>query len=86
MCRWRQGRQLLRRSVAAPGRQLAITACKLSGAASIAATDKDRAKKFTQALWDADVPSSLVFRYYDGLLYMMCMLHASGEFQAIMPK
>jgi hypothetical protein len=27
-----------------------------------------------------------VFRYYDGLLYMMCLLHASGEFQAIMPR
>ena len=28
----------------------------------------------------------MVFRYYDGLLYMMCMLHASGEFKAILPQ
>jgi oligosaccharide reducing-end xylanase len=56
-----------------------------NGLASLAATDKDRAKKFAEALWNLDVPSSLVFRYYDGLLYMMCMLHASGEFQVIMP-
>ena len=45
-----------------------------------------RRKKFAQALWDAEVPSSLVFRYYDGLLYMMCILHASGEFRVIMPR
>ncbi len=57
-----------------------------TGLASMAATDKDRARKFAEALWNLDVPSSLVFRYYDGLLYMMCMLHASGEFQAIMPR
>jgi oligosaccharide reducing-end xylanase len=57
-----------------------------NGLASLAATDKERSKKFAEALWNMDVPSSLVFRYYDGLLYMMCMLHASGEFQAIMPK
>jgi endo-1,4-beta-D-glucanase Y len=56
------------------------------GVASLAATDKDRARKFAEDLWNLDVPSSLVFRYYDGLLYMMCMLNASGQFQAIMPQ
>jgi oligosaccharide reducing-end xylanase len=56
------------------------------GSASLAATDKERARKFAEALWNLDVPSSLVFRYYDGLLYMMCMLNASGQFQAIMPQ
>jgi oligosaccharide reducing-end xylanase len=56
-----------------------------NGLASLAATDKDRSKKFAEELWKLDVPSSLVFRYYDGLLYMMCMLHASGEFKAIQP-
>ena len=33
-----------------------------------------------------DIPSSLVFRYYDGLLYAMTLMHASGDFRAIMPK
>jgi len=56
------------------------------GAASLAASDAERSKKFAEALWNLDVPSSLVFRYYDGLLYMMCMLHASGQFQVIMPQ
>jgi hypothetical protein len=30
-------------------------------------------------------PSSKVFRYYDGLLYMTSLLHASGRFQVIRP-
>jgi oligosaccharide reducing-end xylanase len=57
-----------------------------NGIASLSATDKERSKKFAEALWNMDVPSSLVFRYYDGLLYMMCMLNASGQYQVIMPK
>jgi oligosaccharide reducing-end xylanase len=57
-----------------------------NGWASLAATDKERGRKFAEELWKLDVPSSEVFRYYDGLLYMMCMLHGSGEFKAIMPQ
>ena len=45
----------------------------------------DYAKKFAEELWKMDVPSSLVFRYYDGLLYTMCLLHASGRFRVILP-
>ncbi len=57
-----------------------------NGFAALAATDKEKSRKFAEALWNSEVPSSLVFRYYDGLLYMMCMLHASGEFRVIMPR
>jgi hypothetical protein len=32
------------------------------------------------------VPSSQVFRYYDGLLYLMSLMHASGRFQVIPPR
>jgi oligosaccharide reducing-end xylanase len=56
-----------------------------NGVASLAATDAARARRFTEALWKLDVPSSRVFRYYDGLLYMMCLLHASGRFRVIPP-
>ncbi len=56
-----------------------------NGAASLAAADKERAAKFVKALWDLEVPSSKIFRYYDGLLYMMSLLHAAGEFRIIMP-
>jgi oligosaccharide reducing-end xylanase len=54
-----------------------------NGVASLAAADEKRARTFVDALWALDVPSSQVFRYYDGLLYMMSLLHASGRFQII---
>jgi oligosaccharide reducing-end xylanase len=56
-----------------------------NGAASLAATNSERARKFTEALWKLEVPSSRVFRYYDGLLYMMSLMHASGRFRIIKP-
>jgi len=52
--------------------------------ASLAATNP-RAKKFVEALWNAPPPDGLE-RYYEGLLYMMALLHCSGEFQICMPK
>jgi oligosaccharide reducing-end xylanase len=57
-----------------------------NGVASLAATDKERARRFTEALWKLDVPSSQIFRYYDGLLYLMSLMHASGRFQIIPPR
>lgn len=57
-----------------------------NGSASLAATDKERATRFIKAFWNLEVPSSKVFRYYDGLLYMMSLLHAAGEFRIIMPQ
>ncbi|MBN2371375.1 MAG: glycoside hydrolase [Vicinamibacteria bacterium] len=57
-----------------------------NGVASLAATNGERARKFTEALWNLEVPSSRIFRYYDGLLYMMSLMHAGGRFQIIMPR
>jgi oligosaccharide reducing-end xylanase len=42
-------------------------------------------KEFTEALWNTPVPSALGERYYEGLLYMMAMLHCSGEFRIWKP-
>jgi oligosaccharide reducing-end xylanase len=56
-----------------------------NGAASLAATNKERATRFIKALWNLEVPSSKVFRYYDGLLYMMSLLHTAGGFKIILP-
>jgi len=56
-----------------------------NGAASLAATDAARAWRFVEALWRLDVPSSHVYRYYDGLLYTIGLLHASGRFRIILP-
>jgi Endoglucanase Y len=43
------------------------------------------AKEFTEALWNMPVPSAFNERYYEGLLYMMAILHCSGEFRIWMP-
>jgi endo-1,4-beta-D-glucanase Y len=51
-----------------------------NGAAALAAAHP-RAKKFVAALWALDPPTGR-FRYYNGLLEMMAMLHASGRFRA----
>lgn len=50
---------------------------------SLSATD-GRAWKFVEALWDTE-PSTGQWRYYDGLLNFMALLHASGDFQVYGP-
>jgi oligosaccharide reducing-end xylanase len=56
-----------------------------NGVASLAAADEARARRFAAALWELEVPKSRVFRYYDGLLYLMSLMHASGRFRVIAP-
>jgi len=53
--------------------------------AGLAATNKSQAKKFTEALWNMRIPAGQ-YRYYDGMLYMMSLMHVSGEFRILMPK
>ena len=53
--------------------------------ASLAATDQARAKKFTEALWNMPIPSGQN-RYYDGMLYLMSLMHLSGEFRIWAPQ
>jgi len=52
--------------------------------ASLAATDP-RAKQFVKAFWDCPIPSGKE-RYYDGTLYLLALLHVSGQFRAWTPK
>ncbi|MGI4750950.1 MAG: glycosyl hydrolase family 8 [Janthinobacterium lividum] len=52
---------------------------------SLAATNSS-AKNYTEALWSAPVPQMLVERYYDGLLYLMSMLHCSGRYRIYQPR
>ncbi|MEI6074917.1 MAG: glycosyl hydrolase family 8 [Verrucomicrobiota bacterium] len=51
----------------------------VNAVASLAATNP-RAKKFVEELWNMPPPDGLD-RYYEGLLYMMALLHCSGEFR-----
>jgi oligosaccharide reducing-end xylanase len=53
--------------------------------AGLAATDRARARLFAEALWNTPIPSGQS-RYYDGMLYLMSLMHVSGEFRIIMPK
>jgi oligosaccharide reducing-end xylanase len=53
--------------------------------ASLAATPGPTSKAFLQALWDAPIPAG-EGRYYDGLLYLMSMMHCAGEFRIIHSK
>lgn len=53
--------------------------------ASLAATHP-LAKEFVQALWQEATPDQLGERYYDGLLYLMSLLHCSGQFRIYEPK
>ena len=50
-----------------------------NGAAALASSDP-RGKRFVAALWALEPPSGQ-WRYYDGLLEYMAMLHASGRFR-----
>ena len=56
----------------------------VNAVASLAATNP-RANKFVEALWNTPTPDGTE-RYYEGLLYMMALLHCSGEFQIWPPK
>jgi oligosaccharide reducing-end xylanase len=56
----------------------------VNAVASLAATNP-RTKKFVEALWNTPTPDGIE-RYYEGLLYLMALLHCSGEFQIWPPK
>ena len=56
----------------------------VNAVASLAATNT-RSKQFVEALWNTPTPDGLE-RYYEGLLYMMALLHCSGEFKIWSPS
>ncbi|MBV9181732.1 MAG: glycoside hydrolase [Acidobacteria bacterium] len=51
---------------------------------SLAATQSATAKAFVEELWNTPVPSGEQ-RYYDGMLYLMSMMHCSGTFRILEP-
>lgn len=56
-----------------------------AAAGGLAATPSPVSKAFLQELWDTPVPSGEQ-RYFDGMLYLMNMMHCAGEFRIIAPK
>ena len=57
----------------------------MNAVASLAATDQERAAMFVDALWELQPPTG-TWRYYDGLLYMLGLLHVSGTFRIYTPR
>ena len=59
----------------------------LTAMAAVAGLAADEAigKPFVQALWNTGIPSGK-WRYYDGMLYMLGLLHVSGNFQIYVPR
>jgi oligosaccharide reducing-end xylanase len=51
---------------------------------SLAAKPDEISSAFLQELWNMPVPSGEQ-RYFDGMLYLMSMMHLSGEFRVIEP-
>ena len=56
----------------------------MNAVASLAATHP-RARTFVEALWNTPIPSGQA-RYYDGLLYLLGLLHCSGTFRVWPPQ
>lgn len=56
----------------------------MNAVAALAATTPKRSD-FVQALWDQSTPSGK-WRYYDGLLHLMGLLHVSGNFRIYEPR
>jgi oligosaccharide reducing-end xylanase len=44
------------------------------------ASDREKGEPFVQELWNTQIPSGR-WRYYDGMLYMLGILHVSGNFK-----
>jgi oligosaccharide reducing-end xylanase len=55
----------------------------MNAVAALAASDP-AAGEFVDALWNTPIPSGK-WRYYDGMLYTLALLHASGNFRAYPP-
>jgi oligosaccharide reducing-end xylanase len=56
----------------------------MNAVASLAASNQEQAATFVDALWELSVPTG-TWRYYDGLLYLMALLHVSGNFRIYAP-
>lgn len=56
----------------------------MNASAGLAASHP-RKYQFIQALWDSEIPEGR-YRYYDGMLYMMALLHCSGQYKAWLPQ
>ncbi|HUA68076.1 MAG TPA: glycosyl hydrolase family 8 [Candidatus Saccharimonadales bacterium] len=66
------------------GNEHATGLVAMNAVASLAATNP-RTRQFVEALWNTPIPTGQ-WRYYDGMLYLLGMLHCSGEFRIWSPR
>lgn len=66
------------------GNEHSVGLVAMNAVASLAATHP-RARQFVEEFWTTPVPSGQG-RYYDGMLYLLAMLHCSGEFRIWAPQ
>ena len=66
------------------GRDHSTGLVAVNAVASLAATNP-RAKRFVEELWGTPVPTGQ-WRYYGGMLYLLGMLHCSGDFRIWAPQ
>ena len=59
------------------GQPVGLKACN---AVAALAADTKMAPEFVKAFWQCEIPTGR-YRYYDGMLMMMSLLHCSGEFK-----
>jgi len=64
-------------------RERSLGLASTNAVASLAASHA-RAWRFVDELWSARVPHG-TWRYYDGMLYLMSLLHVSGQFRPYLP-
>jgi oligosaccharide reducing-end xylanase len=64
---------------------LRVGLVSVNAVAGLAAYNQGRAKLFTDALWNAPIPSGQD-RYYDGMLYLMSLMHVGGQFRIWAPQ
>ena len=57
----------------------------MNAVGALAVKNDALAKPFVQALWSQNAPEGQ-FRYYDGMLHMLAMLHVSGQYKIYGPK
>lgn len=70
------------------GKPLSLTGSSglvATNAVAALASTNEHAPEFVQALWDMPIPSGH-WRYYDGLLYFLALLHTSGNFRIYAPQ
>lgn len=56
----------------------------MNAVTGLAATHARR-HEFVMALWDSPIPTG-EWRYYDGMLYLLGLLHCGGEFRVWTPR